>query len=202
MAPIEKTKEKTKAVVHRIHRTKPVLDYIAALVTIPVLITAIIINVTNLQNKSKATPTPTPTRSSYGNTAIQTVRTSTAPQPTSSPNCLPGIGKITITYPQEGSTISANPVCIDISYQSFNHCGVVWAYRINGGPWSEYSNSSVCLYNMPSGQVNYDLQVKSLVNTDTEVTHRSFLYSSLVTPTPTGVPTITPTPAPSVTSTP
>lgn len=194
---MEKTKDKTKAVVHRIHKTKPVLDYIAALVTIPVLITAIIINVTNLQNKSKATPTPTPVRSSYGNTTIQTVKATTIPQPTSSPNCLPGIGQITIAYPQEGDTISANPTCIDISYQSQNHCGVVWAYRINGGPWSDYSNNSVCLYNMPSGQVNYDLQVKSLVNTDNEIVHRTFQYSPLVSPTPTSIPT----PAPSVTGT-
>ena len=195
MAPLQKTKDKTKAVVHKLHRTKPHLDYIAALLTIPVLITAIIINFNNLQLKSKATPTPTPApRSTYGNTAIQTVKTSPNPQPTANPNCTPGIGQVNISYPQEGQTVTANPVCIDISYQSQNHCGVVWAYRINGGPWSDYSNNSVCLYNMPSGQINYDLQVKSLVNTDNEIIHRTFQYTSTVTPTPILSPTAAPTP--------
>ena len=199
MAPVEKTKQKAHAVAHRIHRTKPVLDYIAALVTIPVLITAILINVTNLSKNSKATPTPTPSfRSSYGNTAIQTVKATSIPQPTSSPDCTPGIGKVAISYPQEGDSINDNPLCIDISYQSLNHCGVVWAYRINGGPWSDYSNNSVCLYNMPSGQINYDLKVKSLVNADTQIVHRTFTYTSPITPTP----LVTMTPAPSVTPTP
>lgn len=189
--------EKTKAVVRKLHKAKPHLDYIAALLTIPVLITAIIINVTNLSSKNKTIPSPTPVRSSYGDTAIQTVRATSIPQPTSSPDCTPGIGKADIAYPQEGDTISTNPVCIDISYQSANHCGVVWAYRINGGPWSDYSNNSVCLYSMPSGQINYDLEIKSLVNTDNEIIHRSFLYNPLLTPTP----TVTTTPAPSVTAT-
>lgn len=195
--------EKAKKVVHKLHKAKPHLDYIAALLTIPVLITAIIINVTNLSKNAKTTPTPTPSqiRSAYGNTTIQTVKATSIPQPTSGPNCLAGIGQVAVSYPQEGDTVSANPLCIDISYQSQNHCGVVWAYRINGGPWSDYSNNSVCLYNMPSGTISYDLQVKSLVNTDSQIVHRTFTYAPLVTPTPTIAITTTPTPAPSVTST-
>jgi len=196
-----RTKEKTKAVVHKLHRAKPHLDYIAALLTIPVLITAIIINVTNL-NKSSHTPTPTPASSGvYGNTSIQTIKVSSTPQPTDKPDCIPGIGSISIDSPQTGATVSDNPICINISYLSQNHCGIVWAYRINNGPLSDYSNNSVCLYNVPPGQVTFSLNVKSLVNTDTKSVSVSFQNAPLVTPTPTSIPTptksvLTPAPTP------
>ncbi len=194
--------DKAKNVVHKLHKAKPHLDYIAALLTIPVLITAILINVTNL-GKSKNVPNPSPApRSTYGNTSIETVKATSVPIPTSSSNCTPGIGNVSIDYPQNNSIVSVNPVCISIAYASNNHCAVVWAYRINSGPWSNYSNDSVCLYNMPSGQITYDLQIKSLVNSDTQIAHTVFTYAPpSPTPTPIGV-TPTPSLTPSTTLTP
>lgn len=192
MAPLQKTKE----VVNKLHKAKPHLDYVAALLTIPVLITAIIINVTNLQNRSKATPTPTPVTQArtYGNTGIQTVKVTSAPPPTDRPGCTPGIGNISIDSPQNGDVVNTNPICINISYQSQNHCGVVWAYRINGGPLSDYSNNSVCLYNVPAGPVSFSLQAKSLVNSDIKTLGVTFQNTPIATPTP--VVTVTPTTAP------
>lgn len=187
--------QKTKHVVGKLHKAKPHLDYIAALLTIPVLITAIIINVTNLQNK-KPSPTPTPSAhgASYGNTGIQTVKVTSSPVPTDTPNCIPGIGNISIDSPQNGAIVSTNPICINISYLSQNHCGVIWAYKINNGPLSDYSNNSVCLYNVPAGVVTFNLQVKSLVNSDMKSLGVTFQNAPAVSPTPTS--TISPTAAP------
>lgn len=186
---------KTKAIVKKIPAAKPHLDLIAAILTIPVLITVIILNFSNLTKSTKATqPIPTPTPRIETQTVIEKIPVAVSNIPTSSPACTPGIGDLSLDTPKEGSTISTNPVCITISYQSNNHCGVVWAYRINNGSWSDYSNNAVCLYNMPPGPITFDLQAKSLVNTDTVTLERNFTYALAITPTPSAsVPTPTPT---------
>lgn len=182
---------RTKALVRRIPAAKPHLDLLAALLTIPVLITVIILNFSNLSKITKTTATPSPTQSPQIQTIIEKVPVSTTANPTSSVQCVPGIGALSIDDPKENDSKSINPVCITISYQGNNHCGVVWAYRINGGNWSDYSNNAVCLYNMPAGFVTFDLQAKSLVNSDTITLERHFSYAPAITPTPTILPTIT-----------
>lgn len=193
MAPLRKTKD----LVKKIPAAKPHLDLLAAVLTIPVLITVIILNFSNLSKTTKpGTVTPTPEIQTKTQTVIEKVPVAVTNTPTSSTTCTPGIGSLSIDLPKEGDTTSTNPVCVTISYQSNNHCGVVWAYRINGGEWSDYSNNAVCLYNMPSGQVTFDLQAKSLVNTDTVTLERHFTYSPTVTSVPTSeaTPTASPTP--------
>lgn len=178
----------TKKIVRKIPATKPHLELIAAILTPIVLITVIILNFTSLVKNAKSpqlTPTPTPIIETR--TVIQKVPVVVTNVPTSSSACAPGIGNLSIDLPKEGDNVSTNPLCITISYQSNNHCGVVWAYRINGNSWSDYSNNAVCLYNMPPGPVTFDLQAKSLVNTDTITLERHFTY----TPTTTPVPSVT-----------
>lgn len=199
MAPIRKTKE----LIKRVPAIKPHLDLLAAVLTIPVLVTVIILNFSNLaKSKSTIVPTPTTPPVSTTKTIIEKVPVAITSIPsTNNTQCTPGIGNITIDSPKENDTTTTNPVCIDISYQSNNHCSVVWAYRINGGQWSDYSNNAVCLYNMPSGPVTFDLQVKSLMNSDTTTLERHFTYQPTVTvtPSPTPIPTTvtsTPTPTP------
>lgn len=199
MAPIKKTKE----IIKKFPAIKPHLDLLAAILTIPVLLTVIILNFSNLAKSKTASPTtPLPTQSVETKTVIEKVPvpiTNTANQS----QCTPGIGAISIDSPKEGAVMSSNPVCITISYQSNNHCSVVWAYRINGGQWSDYSNNAVCLYNMPAGPLTFDLEVKSLVNNDTTMLERHFTYnptSATVTQSPVQQTSPTVTPATSITT--
>ena len=185
---------------------KPHLDFIAALLTIPVLITVLILNLANLKPKStQTTPTPTPgqtTRTIYitqpGGGNITPVHTTNPPQPTSNPNsCIKEIGPISISSPQEGDTVTSNPACITISYNTGNYCSVVWAYKINNGPLSDYSNDSVCLYNLPNGTNTFELNVKSLASNSTQTLVRHFTYKGpATTPTPSNSPSATPTVSP------
>ena len=190
-----KTFEKAKKVVKKTLEQKPHLEFLAGILTIPVLITAILLNLNNLRSKSTPTPTPTPVQNQkpvtiYQQIPVTSIQKMVSPQPTTNPNhCLKGIGPIDITSPQEGQTVSnTNPVCIDISYNGDNYCAVVWAYKINGGALSDYSNNSVCLYNLPSGNNTFTLQVKSLVSNVTKTIERHFNYISSITPAPSSSP--------------
>lgn len=202
MEIIKNLPPKIKRVVKRLPDVKPHLDLIAASLTIPVLITAVLLNFGNLQSKfsgQNTLPTPTAlpvvTRIFEQTPAAKTIIVTSSPQPTSVASCQPGIGNITIASPTEGQAVTNNPVCITINYQAGNYCSVVWAYKVNGGPLSDYGNDSVCLYNLPSGTATFSLSVKSLVNSSTETLTRTFTVVG-ATPTPTQVPTTIPTPTP------
>ncbi len=185
------------------------LDFIAALLTIPVLLSVIILNYSNLNNLQKkttvnASPTPAPTQ--------QVIIVSPSQTPAQTDNNLPpiqsckeGIGPLSISYPAEGQTISDNPVCVNINYSDPSYCSVVWSYRINGGQWSDYNSNSPCLYNMPNGNIKFELRVQSTVaQNQTQTYTRNFVYNgqgTVATPSPTPSPSPTPTPSPSSTPT-
>lgn len=194
-----------KRIVKRLPDVKPHLDLVAAGLTIPVLITAVLLNFGSLQSKFTGTiPTPTPQPQQTKTTPVilpqtQTIVITSAPQPTNTTSCQPGIGNMSISSPAEGQTVTSNPVCITMNYQANNYCSVVWAYRVNDGPLSDYGNDSVCLYNLPSGQTTFELDVKSLVNNSMETLTRTFTVAG-ATPTPT--PTNNPTPTTESTPTP
>lgn len=191
---------KSKEIVKKLPIIKPHLDLLAAMLTIPVLITVFILNFSTLTKGKIASVSPTPTTQNQQIvTAVPVKPSHSTPTPTDSPSCKPDIGPISITDPSEGDTVSTNPVCITIDYESQGYCSVVWAYKVNGGPLSDYSNNSVCLYNMTPGQVTFELQVKSLVSNQTRIIKRTFQYaptptiSPTTSPAPTTVPTATPT---------
>lgn len=198
------TLDKTKEVVKKLPTIKPHLDFLAAILTIPVLLTVIILNFSTLSKNSKTqTPTPTPssTNSQVKSLTIIPVMTTPTTTPENTASCNPTIGPISIVSPSENQTVTTNPVCIGINYSASGYCSVVWAYRINGGPLSDYSNNSACLYNMPNGPVTFELDVKSLVGNDTTILQRHFMYQGSTTPTtsPTPTPSISVSPTPSVT---
>lgn len=191
---------KSKEVVKKLPLIKPHLDFVAALLTIPVLVTVIILNFSNLSKNKSSSPTPTPEQTQKGAlvTAVPVKPSHASPIPTDSPTCKKDIGPISIVDPQEGDSVSTNPVCISIDYSGEGYCSVVWAYRINGGPLSDYSNNSVCLYNMPAGKITFELDVKSLVSSQTRVLTRTFQYTPTPTITPNPSPTQLATPSPTV----
>jgi hypothetical protein len=192
------------AALKQFPKGKSHLDFITALLSIPVLLSIIYLNYSNIQNSKKnnaqapvATPAPTSAEKQIiivPQSSSPSAATTTVPSP-SSAVCKADIGPIEISSPQEGETITDNPVCLTINYSDANYCSVVWSYKINGGPWSDYGNDSPCIYNLPYGNVKFELRVQSTVsqNKTTSLT-RNFIYKgqSVVTPTPTETPNASP----------
>lgn len=169
----------------RVRLKKIHLDYIAGLLSIPVLITAIIINWGNLSHKTQPSSSASPSPQ-----VIIVPQTTSQAQPTSA-SCKKSVGPIAISSPSEGASVSDNPVCVIIDYSDPSYCGVVWSYRINNGSWSDFNNTSPCLYNLPSGSVRVDLRVNSIASTDQKTLSRSFTYTGSGTASSTNTPTPT-----------
>lgn len=179
---------KIKAWIKKLPDRKNHLDFIAAVLSIPVLLTVVTLNLMNLsdKNKSKKEEAEKPI-------IVQTVenKVEKTPVPTEKPEsttskepCKKDVGPISISYPKEGDKVVDNPVCFIIKYEDPNYCSVVWSYRINLGNWSEYSGNSVCLYDVPPGDVKFDLRVQSTASNDQESLTRNFTSDRKVTLTP------------------
>lgn len=169
---------------HRIVNKKPYIEFITALLSIPVLISVILINYNVLRTNKQANATPTPEKViiTVPGTSQEKIVTATPSEP-----CKTGIAPIKITSPQEGETVTDNPVTIGISYKQGTYCAVVWSYRINGGRWSDYDDTSIAIYNPPQGDIKLELRIKSVVGDNEETLTRNFTYKggSTITPTTT-----------------
>jgi hypothetical protein len=107
--------------------------------------------------------------------------------------CTAEIGPVKIKHPIEGSTVTENPLNIDISYEKDKYCTLLWSYRINSGSWSDYTDKSISVYNLNSGNIVLEVKVKSIISDDEIVLQRNFIYQNdQNVPTP---PTSLPTPA-------
>lgn len=163
-------------------------EFVTAFLSIPVLLTVIISNVNNLNNKSDDTkPVTTPT------TIVQYVpvqapnsrpqqnqqSTPTGVATPTSGDCKKEVGPVDVSYPSEGSVVVENPVTIDISYHPGEYCAVVWSYRINGGGWSQFDDKSIALFNMPEGDKRLELRVKSLGSGQEVFVVRNFYYQPI-----------------------
>ena len=174
-----------------LHEHKKYLEFFTALLSIPVLVTVIILNLNTLKNTNKnAEPTNTPTKGGFFSAPIESEPTTpTEVSVTPSAPCKKELGPVNIDSPEEGDTIMDNPVSVVINYDDEEYCAAVWSYRINGSSWSEYDNKSIALYNLPQGKVKFELKVKSVVSKEETTLTRNFTYkgtSTAVTPTPTG----------------
>ncbi|HZE87125.1 MAG TPA: hypothetical protein VE090_02855 [Methylomirabilota bacterium] len=165
---------------------KPYVEFFTALLSIPVLLTVILLNVNSLRSSkdNKTTNTNTsPVQEKIYVTTMPGGNQTTTTNATASP-CKQAIGPISIDSPQEGDTITNNPVNVDVNYQQGNYCAVVWSYRINGGSWSDFDNKSIALYNPPSGIIKLELRVKSVVANGEKDLTRNFTYKgSTIVPT-------------------
>ena len=169
------------------------LDYLVGILSIPVLVTAIILNWGNLHKTDtpQASPTPTPQVLII---SPATKAPTTNPVPSPSGVCQKQIGPVDISYPQEGQTVSDNPLCITINYPDSSYCSVVWSYRINNGSWSDYNTNAPCLYNLPNGSSQFQLRVQSTASQDTKTLVRNFSYqgaNNSPSPTPSSTPSPT-----------
>jgi hypothetical protein len=162
----------------RLFPKKHHVEYVTGLISVPVLLTAIALNIINLQNNTHKVQNPTPTETQKPIIVEISGTQEKQPAPTDVPSCKQEVGPISISYPQEGATVDDNPVCVNIKYTSTSYCSVVWSYKINDGPWSDYNSNSPCLYNVPSGDVKFSLRVQSTVSQDTATLERNFIYKS------------------------
>lgn len=196
-------KKPKKKGLERLYDKKPLIEFVVAVLSVPSLILVVILNYNSLKNlsASKAVLTPTPTSSVSTSQTADTVNTAQpnfftapitrTPRPTEQPSvsqapCNKSLGPVNITSPNEGDTVNSNPVEIDISYDDGTYCSAVWAYSVNGSNWSNYDNNDVALYNLPNGQITFQLKVMSLTSSDTTTLTRHFTYtgqSTAATPT-------------------
>jgi len=196
------SEEKKQSVMQKIKRwysrlpdKKIYLEFITALLTIPVLLTVIISNVQNLQKQNTPTPTPQVTSTpalpddkrmpKEPKNIFDPTMTTPIPTMTPSAQCKKEVGPINILYPEEGTTLSKDPICLDIVRTGEDYCAVVWSYRINNGNWSDYTDKSICIYGLSSGTKNVELRVKSIVTGNETILTRSFIVAGTTTPTPT-----------------
>lgn len=175
-----------KKQLKEIHTKKPHLEFFTALLTIPVLLTVIILNYNNLKGASSPKETPKSetiviTQAAPEKETKEVVVTKEA--------CKAEIGNASISAPDEGENVSDNPVMVDISYDDDTYCQLVWSYRINGGSWSSYDDRSIALYNLSNGDVKLEVRIKSTANSETKTLTRRFTYSGASSPTTTTSPT-------------
>lgn len=187
---------------------KTYIEFFTALLSVPVLITVIMLNVNNLKNTNKST-TPPPqkeekiyipvaaTQNTGKNPTSQSINTPTQAISTTSANeaCKPEIGPVSITSPAEGDTVTDNPAPIIITYKTGEYCAVVWSYRLNDGSWSAYDDKSIALYNLPQGKIKIDVKIKSIVTGDEKILTRNFTYNGT---TSASIPTVSPDISPDV----
>jgi hypothetical protein len=184
--------QKTRYSYRSLPDKKQYVEFFTAVLTVPVLLTVILLNMNNLKNVGKAeekNPEPTPVReviyvSPKNSGLIQSSRVEAAetntPYPTQSEACKKELGPVEIRTPQEGEMIKDNPVTVIVDYKSGEYCAAVWSYRINGGKWSEYDDKSFALYNLPAGTIILEIKVKSIVNGSEKQLKRTFTYEPAV----------------------
>lgn len=185
---------------HALPEKKKYVELITSVLTVPVLLTVIFSNVTNLADKDKQNaPAPTHTieRVLPATTVVRTINeaTPTSPLPTVTDGvCKKEIGPVEILAPKEGETVTEEPVTIDISHND-EYCSIVWSYRINNSGWSDYTDKAINLYNLSSGSKTLEVRIKSIASKDETLLKRNFIYKNLSeTPTPTPTPTAPPPP--------
>jgi hypothetical protein len=153
------------------------VEYITALLSIPVLLSVIALNYFNLQNTAKKEEPTAPVQNEKPVVIITGGSSqNSTPLPTNTPVCKKEVGPITISYPEENQIAHSSPVCFTIRYEDEDYCSVVWSYRINESEWSDYNSNAPCLYNLPDGDIKFELRVQSTVSQDTETIERNFKY--------------------------
>lgn len=188
--------EKIKHWWRKLPDRKPYIEFITALLSIPVLLTVILLNVGNLRQNEKKEETENKTAPVVVTITQEKKTEDEKPTPTPTKECEPVIGDTAISYPVENATIEDNPVQFAISYKKGKTCSVVWSYRINGERWSDYDDKSISIYNLPNGKIKFELRVKSVVGGEEKLLERNFNYTG-----GTVSPTATLTPTPVVTTT-
>jgi len=175
--------------------------------TIPVLLTVLLTNVSRIrETTTPQTKTDTSAKSPTREVIIKEITKVIEPTAESVSACIPEIGVVSITNPKDGETVTQNPFSIDIEYSNTEYCPVVWSYRINGSKWSAFTDKSIDIYNLESGQKKIEVKVRSTISKEERILSRDFIYdppiNKISTPTITPTPTIPIFPTPTISPTP
>lgn len=186
-------KEKALKIFKRIPDGKGYVEIITATLTIPVLLTVLLLNYSNLNKDQDASISPKTEAAKevlyvpqkvLGNNDKTILSVSPSPQITNK-DCKKDIGPVEISFPKDNQVVDENPVSFVIDYSDENYCSVVWSYRINGGSWSNFTSNNPVVYNIPNGNVKFDLKIQSTVIQKEESLSRSFIFKGLSNPTAT-----------------
>lgn len=162
---------------------KVYFELLGAVLTIPVLVTVILLNLNNLNGGKKNEPAPTPQIIRVVEKAQNTVTSVPADVGSNqrvSPQaaCKKETGPVNISSPQEGEVTSKNPVCITIAYKTGEYCGIEWAIKIDNNAYSEFADKDVCFYNLSPGSKSVNVKVRSLEGGDELILQRNFTYGT------------------------
>lgn len=150
---------------------KRYIELITATLSVPMMITVIIVNLYSIKKNKIVTSTATitpiqvvienPNATNSGRqpsiistpTPISTLTLTPTPTPTN-PVCKKDIGEIEILSPQEGELITKDNLCINISTDN-SYCSVTFSYKLDNNDWSDYTtNNNLCFYNLTPGEKN------------------------------------------------
>lgn len=179
---------------------KRYIEFITALLTIPVLVTVLISNVGRIQEDKKpkeTSPSPASNEKIIIITQKEDKEKPEEPTPTSSVSltptqtpkeCKKEVGPVKITNPEEEQVVDKEPVCVDINYTIGDYCAVAWSHKLDNNNWSDYSSSPFCFSNLSPGKHELDLRIQSVVSKDELILERTFYYKTKEVPTPTTYP--------------
>jgi len=182
---------------------KKYLELITAFLSIPVLLTVLLTNVSQIKKTSSQPKTESTTNTPTKEIIIREVTKIIEPTTELVEACIPEVGMIAIQNPKDDEIVTQNPFTIHIVYTDDQYCPVVWAYRINTSNWSGYTNKSIDIYNLEPGQKKLEIKVRSTISKEEKILSRNFTYdppiNKVPTPTITEIPTPIPTQSPSIT---
>lgn len=160
---------------------KRYFELISAALTIPVMITVLWNNVGNIKQKNAS---PEPMATPEPKESVQIVIVSSpgpeTPRPSPSPTtaCKETIGPVEIVSPRENEVITRDPVVVEIGYPDDSFCGIVWSYRVNSGPWSNFTDREISLFGLTNGSKTLEIKIKSQVIDQEMTLRRNFTVES------------------------
>lgn len=185
--------DKIVAWYRKLPEKKHHVEFITAVLTVPVLLTVIIVNLNNLnQQKNTAkkqleTEKTSPIQVIITSGEKQTIPLPQVTQPENNlsgtpASCIKEVGTVSILSPRENEVVIKNPVCVTVATQS-SYCSVVWSYRLDNGSWSDFDDKNICLYNLTNGNRTLQLKIRSSASSDEVTLQRSFIYQGNSEPT-------------------
>lgn len=166
--------ERIKKWWHSLPEKKKYLEIVTVLLSIPVLATAILLNLGSLRNKDKDTQPSQPQQ----NVTVVPVEFKEKEVSPTTKQCKKEVGPVEIVYPKEDQTVSENSVCIEIAQKSADYCSVQWSFKLDEGEWSSFTDKQFCFSNLSPGPHDVQVIVKSTVSQDQTLLERHFNYKT------------------------
>jgi hypothetical protein len=195
MDNIKKTIDRVISWYRKLPEKKQHVEFITALLSVPVMLTVIIINLNNLNQQKNASQkqisekilpvqvviTGEKQNQINESPTVPASQSANIPSPTAT-SCIKEVGMVSIVSPRENEVVAKDPVCITIATQS-GYCSLNWSYRLDNGDWSEYTDKNICLHNLTNGEKTLQLKIKSSASSDVVTLQRSFIYQGNSEPT-------------------